>query len=169
YIKYQFDNVFEPVYFGTICWSPFVFTFEEAVKEARHFKNRLLTAIYDCKLYQIPKLPERCRIIFFHEVKEVLINPKSSSPKYKLAFHTHFHLEGSNRVNEVIHLDAIMQSRVRPGFDRLKRRDTLLNKTIVVNAWSRQFHATYNIKDYYSNQYLQDGDLVIDYENSDLG
>jgi hypothetical protein len=169
YIEYQFNAIFEPAYFGAICWSPFAFTFEEAIKESRHFKNRLLAAVYGCKLYQIPKLPDRSRIVIFQEVKEVLINPKSPSPKYRQAFHTHFHLEGSNRINGVVHLESIIQSKARPGFDRLKRRDTQLNRAVVIKAWDREFHSAYNLKDCYSNQYLQDGDLVVDYENSDLG
>lgn len=169
YIAYQFDSVLTPAYYGTVCWTPFIFHFEEAVKEARHFKNKLFTAIYDCKLYQVPKLPTRSRILFFHEVKETLINPKSSSPKFKPTFHTHFHLEGSDLINNAIHLDSLIQAKVRPRFTRLSRPDTKENKAIVVKPWIHEFHAAYNVKDYYSRHNWQDGDLAIDYKNSDLG
>lgn len=169
YIGYQFESVFEPSYFGTICWNPFVFQFEEAVKDTQHFKNKLFTGIHNCKPYQVPDLPNRPRVIFFQEVKEVLTNPNSSHPKYRRTFHTHFHLGGSHLVSGVSNLDAIIQERVRPGFNRLLRRDTEENRAVVIKPWNREFHLFYNIKDYYSNQYMQDGDLVIDYENSDLG
>ncbi|MBD1193119.1 hypothetical protein [Vulcanococcus sp. Clear-D1] len=169
YISYQFDSVFKPSYFGTICWTPFLFEFNEAVKETSHFKNKFLTALCDCKLYQIPHLPDRPRIIFFHETKETLVNPTSSNPKYKRALHTHFHLEGSDKIPDVHYLNMLIQAKVRPGFDRLKRRDTALHKAIVIQDWIRDFHADYNLKDFCSNRYRQDGDLVIDYKNSDLG
>jgi hypothetical protein len=168
YVAYQFDSVFTPAYFGTVCWTPFIFHYEEVVKESRHFNNKLFTAIYDCKLHQVPKLPTRSRIIFFHEVKDTLINPKSSSPKFKPTFHTHFHLEGSDLINNAIHLDSMIQSKVRPRFNRLSRPDTAANKAIVIKSWIHEFHTAYNVKDYYSRQNCQDGDLVIDYRNSDL-
>ena len=169
YVAYQFHCIFEPAYFGTICWTPFLFEFNEAVKEASHFKNKLFTALYDCKLYQIPQLPERPRIIFFHETKDTLINPTSSNPKYKMALHTHFHLEGSDRIPDANYLNMLVQAKVRPRFDRLKRRDTALHQAIVIKDWVREFHAEYNLKDFYANRHCQDGDLVIDYTNSDLG
>jgi hypothetical protein len=169
YVAYLFDSVFTPAYFGTVCWTPFIFHFEETVKETRHFKNKLLTAIYNCRLHQVPKLPTRSRIIFFHEVKDTLINPKSSSPKFKLTFHTHFHIEGLDLIQNAIHLDALTQSQVRPRFNRLNRKDTAANKAIVIKPWIHEFHTAYNVKDYYSRQNCQDGDLVIDYDNSDLG
>ena len=169
YIAYQFDSIFTPAYFGTVCWTPFIFHFDEAVEEARHFKNKLFTAIYDCKLHQLPEPPNRSRIIFFHEVKDTLINPKSSTPKFKPTFHTHFHLEDSNLIQNVVHLEALVQARVRPRFNRLSRPDTIENKAIVIKPWIREFHAAYNVKDYYSRQNCHDGDLVIDYDNSDLG
>ena len=169
YVAYQFDSIFTPAYFGTICWAPFIFHFEETVKETRHFKNKLLTAIYNCSLHQVPRLPTRSRIIFFHEVKDTLINPTSPSPKYRPTFHTHFHLEGSDLIHNAIHLDSMIQSKVRPRFNRLSRPDTAANKAIVIKPWIRRFHAGYNIKDYYSRQNYLDGDLVIDYDNSDLG
>lgn len=168
YIAYQFDSVFTPAYFGTVCWTPFIFHYEEAVKESRHFNNKLFTAIYDCKLHQVPKLPTRSRIIFFHEVKDTLINPTSPSPKYRPTFHTHFHLEGSDLIHNAIHLDSMIQSKVRPRFNRLSRPDTAANKAIVIKPWVYELHAAYNVKDYHSRHNRQDGDLVIDYRNSDL-
>jgi hypothetical protein len=169
YITFQFDCVFEPLYFGTICWHPFVFLFEEAENEARHFKNKLLSSTYQCRPCQIPDLPDRCRIIFMQEVKEALVNPNSSNPKYKKIYNTHFHLEGTENIRGLPHLNSIIQFQVRPKFGRLLRPDTESNSAVVVKPWQREFHATYNVKDYYTNQFLQDGDLVLDYKNSDLG
>jgi hypothetical protein len=169
YVAYQFNFIFDPAYFGNICWAPFIFEFDEIRLEAKHFRNKLLTAIHDCKLYQVPELPDRPRIIFFHEVKEVLVNPRSSSPKFKKTLHTHFHLEGSDLIHDVQHLSRLIQSRVRQGFDRIQRPDTELHKAIVVKDWSRRFHLHYNVKDFYSRRDAQDGDLVIDDKNSDLG
>ncbi len=169
YVAYQFNFIFDPAYFGTICWTPFIFEFDEICLEAKHFRNKLLTAIHDCKLYQIPELPDRPRIIFFHEVKEVLVNPRSSNSKFKKAFHTHFHLEGSGRIHDVQHINRLIQSRVRRGFNRIQRSDTEIHEAIVIKDWSRRFHLDYNVKDFYNRRYAQDGDLVIDYKNSDLG
>ena len=169
YIAYQFDFCFEPAYFGTICWFPFVYRYEDAEKETRHFRNKLLAAILDCSANRIADPPDRPCILFFHEVKSVIINPSSSNPKWRQTFHTHFHLEDWNTVSDACHLNEIVQSRVRTRFDGLQRKDTPGNKAVVIRIWNRASHAAYNIKDYYSRRFSQDGDLVVDYLNSDLG
>ena len=169
YVSYQFDFIFEPAYFGTITWFPFVYHFEDVEKESRHFRNKLMASILGCGASKIPQLPNRPRILFFQEVKSIIVNPKSKEPKWKQTFHTHFHLEDWNTVSDIHHLNELVQTQVRPRFHRLQRTDTAENKAIVIKPWVAQQHASYNIKDFYSRQYCQDGDLIIDYRNSDLG
>ena len=39
---------------------------------------------------------------------------------------------------------------------------------MVIKPWNWDYHAFYNLKDYYFYKHHQDPDLVLDYENSDL-
>ena len=37
-----------------------------------------------------------------------------------------------------------------------------------VEYWNRERHSGYNFKDLYNCKYQQDGDVVLDYQNSDI-
>lgn len=39
-VEYQFQEVFQPHWFGNIQWQPFIADYTSAVKETRHFRNK---------------------------------------------------------------------------------------------------------------------------------
>ena len=93
-LEYQFKEIFQPHWFGSILWQPWITEYTTAVKETTHFRNKTLTALMKTKLKKLPSPPDRPRIIFFHEKSLVNINPNEpNKPRYKTAYHTHFHLE----------------------------------------------------------------------------
>jgi hypothetical protein len=169
-VEYQFQEVFQPQWFGNIQWQPFIADYTSAVKETRHFRNKFLCALLNTKPKKIPNPPERPRIIWFHEKASVNINPQdSSSPRYKIAYHTHFHLEECPApYDSWIHLDWLIHQKVAKGFHRFSTSNSVENKGFILKPWIREHHANYNLKDYYRFKHHQDSDLVLDIENSDL-
>ena len=169
-IEYQFQEVFQPHWFGSIQWQPFITGYASAVKEARHFRNKFVCALLNTKPKKIPNPPERPRIIWFHEKAPVLINPQEpSNPRYKIAYHTHFHLEKCPEpYDSCIHLDWLIRHKVAKEFHHFSTSNSTENKGFVLKPWIREHHANYNLKDYYRLKHHQDSDLVLDIENSDL-
>jgi hypothetical protein len=170
-IDYQFQEVFQPHWFGSIQWQPFITDYTEAQKEAGHFRNKFLCALLDTKPTKLPNPPERPRMVWFHEKAPVLINPKDTkSPKFKIAYHSHFHLgECPRPYDSWIQLDWLIRNKVGKGFHRLSTNNSKENKGFVLKPWIRAHHAHYNLKDYYRFKHQQDSDLVLDISrNSDL-
>ena len=169
-IQYQFQEIFEPKWFGTIQWQPFITDYTSVIKETRHFRNKLLCALMNTKLKRLPYPPLRPRIIWFHEKAPVLMNPQQpKSPRYKIAYHTHFHLEECPEpYDSWIQLDWLIHKKVAKRFHRFSTSKSKENKGFVLKPWIGEHHANYNLKDYYRFQHQQDSDLVLDIENSDL-
>jgi hypothetical protein len=169
-IEYQFQKVFQPRWFGSIQWQPFITDYATAVKESGHFRNKFFCALLSTKPTKIPNPPERPRIIWFHEKVPVCINPQDSrNPRYKIAFHTHFHLEECPEpYDSWIRLDWLIRNQVAKGFHRFSTSNSKENKGFVLKPWIHEHHANYNLKDYYRFRHHQDSDLVLDIENSDL-
>jgi len=170
-IEYQFQEVFQPHWFGSIQWQPFITDYTEAQQEAGHFRNKFLCALLDTKPTKLPNPPERPRMIWFHERALVLINPKDTkNPKYKIAYHSHFHLgECPRPYDSWIQLDWLIRNKVGKGFHRLSTNNSKENKGFVLKPWIREHHAHYNLKDYYRFRHQGDSDLVLDISrNSDL-
>ena len=169
-IEYQFQEIFQPHWFGSIQWQPFITDYASAVKETRHFRNKFLCALLNTKPKKIPTPPQRPRIIWFHEKAPVLVNPQEpSNPRYKIAYHTHCHLEECPKpYDSWIHLDWLIDHKVAKRFHRFSTSNSSENKGFVLKPWIREHHANYNLKDYYRFKHHQDSDLVLDIENSDL-
>jgi hypothetical protein len=109
FIDYQFQEVFQPHWFGSIQWQPFITDYTEAQKEAGHFRNKFLCALLDTKPTKLPNPPERPRMIWFHERALVLINPKDTkNPRYKIVY------QGWQGVPSVIHQQLQREQRIRP-------------------------------------------------------
>jgi hypothetical protein len=81
-VEHLFAHVASPHWFGTIQWFPFLRDSINASKEARHFRCKLLCALYNTRPSDIPPLPERPRLLMFHERTYVDTNPYS--PKESL-------------------------------------------------------------------------------------
>ena len=164
YIRYQFECVYTPDWFGTVVWYPYPKDYTDVVEEARHFNNKLFSAIK--KLYAIGA-DLKPRIIWLHERTNEIINPYSNKPLYRRAYHSHFHLEAVPGINTAESMNQFLQEMVRPNIIRLSRRDTKSNKAITVLNWEHERHCGYNSKDYFKRA-LDDNDLVLDYQYSDL-
>ena len=169
-IEYQFQEIFLPHWFGSVQWQPFITDYISVVREARHFRNKFLCALLNTKPNKIPNPPERPRIIWFHEKAPVCINPQEPhNPRFKIAFHTHFHLEDCPApYDSWIQLDWLIRHQVAKGFHRFSTSNSSKNTGFVLKPWIREHHANYNFKDYYQFKHHQDSDLVLDIENSDL-
>ena len=169
-VNHQFSKVYKPHWFGTIQWQPFIFEFSEAVKETRHFRNKLLCSLLNVKLRKLPDPPLRPRIIWFHERALVQINPRNpGNSKFKNVFHTHFHLgKCPEPYDSLIPLDWLIRQKVLKDFDRVSKNKSLENQGFVLKEWVHKHHANYNLKDYFRYQHSDDPDLLLDYENSDL-
>ena len=169
-IQYQFQEIFRPQWFGSIQWVPFITDYTSAVKETKHFRLKFLCTLLNKKPKKIPNPPERPRIIFFHEKSPVLINPQQpQNPRYKIAYHTHFHLEECPQpYDSWIQLDWLIRHKVAKGFHHFSSIDSQDNKGFVLKPWIKEHHANYNLKDYYRYNHHQDSDLVLDFESSDL-
>jgi hypothetical protein len=169
-VQYQFQDIFQPHWFGSIQWQPFITDSYSAVKEARHFNLKFFCALLKTRPRNLPSPPERPRIIWFHEKAPVLINPQEpSNPRYKIAIHSHFHLEECPApYHSWIQLDWLIRNKVAKGFHRFSTSNSAENKGFVLKPWIREHHANYNLKDYYRFRHHQDSDLVLDIENSDL-
>lgn len=164
YIRYQFECIYKPSWFGTVVWYPFPRNYLDAIKEARHFNNKLFSAIKSLDLSGTPVKP---RIIWLHERTNEIINPYSYKPIHKRVYHSHFHLEAIPGFPTAESINKLIQNEVRPRFKKLMRRDTTFNKAVVVLDWDYSRHCSYNAKDYFK-RCLDDNDLVLDYQNSDL-
>ena len=150
-----------PSWFITIQWSPAPYQFDHASSHAKHFRNKLLTAIYHCNLKQLPPAEHRCKLIWFHE--------RAENPKGRLIYHSHLHLTEVLKVTTAHHLQWIVQHQVAPGFHCLKHLNRRIDPGIVIRPWNHGHHAFYNLKVFYRHQHHPDHDLVLDVQISDIG
>jgi hypothetical protein len=151
----------QPKWFITIQWSPAPYDYNTASHHAKHFRNRFLTAIYNCSLKKLPPPQERCRLIWFHERV-----PDSSG---RLIYHSHLHLgDCPLPITSTLDLHWIIDTKVAPRFKCLKNIHRKKDPGVVISTWNHDRHAHYNLKDYYTYQHIQDADLVLDYRISDL-
>jgi hypothetical protein len=153
-------NTYPPSWFITIQWSPAPYQFDHASSHAKHFRNKLLTAIYQCNLKQLPPADSRCKLIWFHE--------RAEDPKGRLIYHSHLHLTEVPQVHTAHHLQWIIARQVAPGFQCLKHLNRRMDPGIVIRPWNHEHHAFYNLKDFYRHQHHQDRDLVLDVQISDI-
>jgi hypothetical protein len=153
-------NSYPPAWFITLQWSPAPYKFDHASGHAKHFRNKLLTAIYHCNLKQLPQPEDRCKLIWFHE--------RAQDPTGRLIYHSHLHLTEVPLVTTGHHLQWIITHKIAPGFNCLKHLNRKIDPAIVIRPWNHDHHAFYNLKDFYRHQYHQDSDLVLDVQISDL-
>lgn len=162
-------DVYRPRWFITLLWkgSP---DFIQAQENTRHFRNVFFRKAYHLSSpRKIKKFPYRMGTTSFQERKDILYSRGS----IKEVFHTHIHLYGADvgafwDRDEWWKLDWFIRSKVAPECDLLLKTTTKHNEGVVVRKWVRQDHSHYNFKDYRQHLHHQDGDLVLDYKNSDL-
>lgn len=151
---------YPPAWFITIQWSPAPYDYQVASGHAKHFRNKFLTAIYDCNLKQLPEPVERCKLIWFHE--------RAQDPSGRLIYHSHLHLTNPVTISSAHHLQWFIRTKVAPGFKCLNHLNRKQDPGLVIRPWNHIDHAFYNLKDHHRFKNYQDADLVIDYLISDL-
>ena len=60
------------------------------------------------------------------------------------------------------------KTRLNRHVQKLFKGDNKGLRGLDVKEWNSDFHSSYNYKDLYNYRYDQDGDLVLDYQNSDI-
>jgi hypothetical protein len=158
-LKNQWD-AYPPDWFITIQWSPAPYEFQVASGHAKHFRNKLLCAIYACALTNLPPKQDRCKLVWFHE--------RAQDPQGRLIYHSHLHLTSTPLITSGLHLQWIIDTKVAPGFQCLKNLHRKHDPGLVIRHWNYDHHAFYNLKDFNRHKYQQDSDLVLDVLISDL-
>ena len=157
---------YPPKWFMTVVWNDFPREPITCVSHSNHLKNVLLYNLYRVsKVENIPDFPHRVGMMFFHERKEHVVGGRSVK-----VFHTHIHL-----YNDKDSLTSSLGGHSKLRTDKLNRHVQKLFKGdcdglrgLDIRKWVYDFHSHYNFKDLYNYRYDQDGDLVLDYQNSDI-
>lgn len=167
YITSQLDNVIRPEFFIVLQWTPFALDYQTAETDSKHFKNVLLSSIYNCRLKELPE--DKCRMAWFHEKAEVNTSTDERNPKYRMVYHSNL-LIGCLpfELGDASLLEKHIKMKVRPRVKKLSRAESKTNKGFVIRKWEPEHHQFYNYKDLYKYHYGQDNDLVVDYKNSDF-
>lgn len=159
-IKQQWKQM-KPRWFITIQWTPPARDFQVAVQHSKHFRNKLLCSLYDCKLNKLASMNDRCRMIWFHE--------KAPDVHGRIIYHSHLHMSQLPAPYlSTTDLELLLIQKVNPGFRSLQHLFRAINPSIVIKPWKHSHHSSYNLKDYYRFRHHQDADLTLDFENSDL-
>jgi hypothetical protein len=154
-------KLMQPQWFITVQWTPPARDFQTAVYHSKHFRNKLLTHLYECKLKQIPEASHRCKMIWFHE--------KAPDARGRVLFHSHLHMSRLPAPYVTVSdLKLLLITRIKPGFQSLQHLFRTKNPSVVIKPWIDSHHASYNFKDYYRFRHHQDADLTLDIQNSDL-
>jgi len=167
------ENFYPPQYFMTILWNDLPSDSITASSHTRHLLNVLKCKFYSVKrCSNIPCFPKRFGAIVFQERKPFIQTRfdkyKKKYSTYKIAYHTHIHIINWNlketRINFI--RDQIID-KLGDHVYKLLKTDTEDNRGLTLKKWSDDYHSNYNYKDF-NYKYSSDGDLVLDYENSDL-
>ena len=154
---------YPPKYFLSILWKNHPTSYDLVEKQTRHFRNCLLLKLYKkCKVSRLPNFPERVGLTTFHErsVSDVQLPNGGSVPVE--CFHSHIHLFNTeNVIPNHLYLYMTIQN-------YCSRNILNGSQGCVVKEWNINHHNGYNFKDFYKYKYVQDGDLILDYKNTDI-
>ena len=159
-------TLFPPDWFITLMWNDFPRDPITCVSHTRHWKNVLLSDVYNVGRCEcIPDFPRRLGMMVFHERKRHCVNGK-----WVTVFHTHIHLYNDTRklTSSVGGHNKFPRRKLQRHVNRLFKGDKEGFRGLDVRKWEEDKHLSYNFKDLYEFKYEQDGDLVLDYENSDI-
>jgi len=159
---------YSPEWFVTLLWNDLPTSPVTASSHTRHLRNVLLCnscGVGRCD--RLPDFPDRLGLTFFQERTEVQGS--------KVTFHTHVHISNSNnRWNSPEELHYYLRYVIGSRVDKLLKSDTKHNEGVVVKRWVEENHMSYNFKEMERQRksnltrYVQDNDLLLDVENSDL-
>jgi len=165
-LVHQVWDQYPPELFITLWWNDFPRDVIKSISHSRHFKNVLLYNLYDVgKVHDLPKFPHRLGMMFFQERKKHTINGKHIQ-----VFHTHIHLYNDQfkLTKSKGHLYSTVKDKCSPHIQKLFKGEKEGLMGINVETWNIQRHSGYNFKDLHLCKYQQDGDIVLDYQNSDI-
>ena len=145
----------------------------------RHLRNRILTQVTGAnRCNQIPDFPNRLGITAFQE--------RSVNQHGNVTYHTHLHLYNCFHLGAAINADPkplwktahdlhfLIRYKVGSKIEKLLKSSAKGNEGVVVRKWEEEHHRYYNLKEMdrqrrvVLTRYTQDGDLLLDYANSDL-
>ena len=167
--KWMVGKVFytyPPKWFMTVIWNDFPRDPITCESHSRHFKNVFLYDLYHVsKVQSLPRFPHRLGMMFFHERKNHVIGDRSVK-----VFHTHIHVynDKDNLTSSSGGHLKLNKTRLNRHVQKLFKGDKKGLRGLDVKEWNSDFHSSYNYKDLYNYRYDQDGDLVLDYQNSDI-
>ena len=158
---------YPPEWFITLLWNDLPTDPVVASSHTRHFRNVLLCDLLKCRnCSSVPDFPDRLGITAFQERTET---------QGKITFHTHLHLSNTNgHWSSEEELHCYLRYVIGKKVQKLLKTDTPGNKGVVVLPWVEEQHMTYNFKEMNRKhqvqltRYIQDGDLLLDVERSDL-
>ena len=170
---------YTPEWFVTILWNDYPTSPITSASHTRHLRNKLLCEICGVsRCGDLPDFPNRLGITAFQE--------RTESQNGKVTFHTHLHLydheqrvgkdcqPSASRFSSEDHLHYIIRYKVGSKVQKLLKSTTNGNDGVVVKRWVEDHHRYYNLKEMERQKkktltrYTQDGDLLLDIENSDL-
>ena len=157
---------YPPDWFITLLWNDFPRDPITCVSHSRHFKNVLLSNVYNIRRCEhIPDFPRRLGLMFFHERKKLPFRDR-----WTTVFHTHIHLYNDTKklTSSVGGFSKFPRQKLYKHVYRLFKCDKEGFRGLDIEKWERDRHFRYNFKDLYNFKYEQDGDFVLDYENSDI-
>lgn len=164
---------YKPEWFITLLWNDYPTSPITAASHTRHLLNIFLKDVCGCKRCgEIPEFPYRMGVTSFQE--------RTEDHDGKVVFHTHLHLFNTNsyfdRPNRQgdEYLKWFLTHKVGRKVYRLLKTSSIGNEGVVVRKWNEDHHRYYNLKEMERQKkkaltrYTQDGDLLLDIENSDL-
>lgn len=170
---------YPPDWFITILWNDLPTSPITSASHTRHLRNKILCSscgVNRCS--QIPEFPNRLGLTCFQE--------RTTTQKGLVTFHTHIHLfncsaRGSAIIsdpeplwNSPEQLHHHIRYELGQSIDKMLKTTSLGNEGVVVKRWKEEHHRYYNLKEMERQKkmvltrYVQDHDLLLDVENSDL-
>ena len=154
---------YPPKWFLSILWNNHPRSYDLVERQTRYFRNCLLLKLYrKCKVSRLPIFPERLGLTTFHERSFSDVQLSNGETKPVECFHTHIHLFNcENVILNYPHLYMIIQN-------YCSRYILNGNQGCVIKEWNINHHKGYTFKDFYKYKYVQDGDVPLDYKNTDI-
>lgn len=154
-----------PHWFISILWNDLPTCPIKVTSHSRHLKNVFLSKLYGVnKCSKLEKFPNRVGMTFFQERKLV-----STQSRSLMCFHTHLHI--SNPTETKLSsgtLQNLLINQCSRHLPKLLKTEQDGNKGVVIKEWNREHHLHYNFKDLFTYKDHQDGDILLDYQTSDL-
>ena len=160
-------HLYQPEWFITLLWNDCPTDPVKASSHTRILRRMMLEKYFGVKnMSKVPEFPDRPGMMTFQE--------RTVSQTGKVTFHTHMHLSNTDGCWESKRDVEEFVRKSGANVKKLLKTTKKGNKGVESIAWHQDHHMYYNLKEHQRQKkitltrYLQDGDLLLDYENSDL-